>query len=156
MNAWYFGRNASDVDQTAGILRLHDAKGFSAAEKGAMQIDVDDPFPVFERELVDWSPHGDSRVVDEQVEASPAGPNFRKKMGDRCFRSDIGGDRECITARLLDRSRNLRNFRFRSGRKNDVGPVRRVGHCDGFSNAATGAGDDGHFVSQFSQGVYLI
>jgi hypothetical protein len=88
-------RPVVDDPPAARILVFHHSERFLRAEKRGGQVDVDDPTPNFDRQILEWD-RGRSRpgVVKKQIKTPEGLPRRLKERSDRMRICHVGRNGE--------------------------------------------------------------
>jgi hypothetical protein len=147
-----FGGEAGDVEDDAVAALVHFGEsGFGEEERGA-EVDVDHVFEVGERVFLD----GDDRavvagVVDEDVDAAEAVAGFGEDAGTVVGAGEVGGDvgggfAAFAVGSAVDFGGGGLEFGVGAGGEEDGCAFGGEEVCNGATDAAAGAGDEGYFV----------
>jgi hypothetical protein len=98
----------SGVDDVAVLLGQHDVVGGLGAVYAALEVDVDQPVPVLERELVGVAHHPDAGIVEDEVELAGLLRHFPVERLGGGVVADVEGGRLGHPAGSPDASYNLR------------------------------------------------
>jgi hypothetical protein len=90
--------------------------------------------------------HGPADVVDHQVEATELIPGVVDQGGHGLEVAEVGGDDHGPAAGILDQSGHCGQLVSAARRDQHIGAGLGQAHRGGRTDAASGAGDDGHLV----------